>query len=256
MPDDAAPNGIAGGVADVAKSFGVGGTALVGGLALIGAAIWKAPEIQDRTTQIAVLIGSLVAGALAVLVGWLLLRQATHGGGAFAGNPAGARASEQIATGSTTENDVFIAAPMAGFGADEAGRKAAVELVRGVEVALRQLEHIRIVYTPLLARPESLQYETPATAFEAELAALRGAKRYVLILPESMPAGTSVLVTTGIAIARNIPTLILREGGRELPFLLEGAVQSRDVKVHCHPYTNLPGIQRLIQNNGLRLFGN
>lgn len=248
MADEKPKDGPWSSAADVAKAFGVGGTVLVAGLGLIGVAIWKAPEIQDRNTQAAVLIGSVVVGALAAILGWLLLRQAKQA----TPPPAPAPAS---AAGPATENDVFIAAPMAGFGTDEAGRKAAVELVRGAEAALRQLPGIRTVYTPVLARPDAAEYETPAAAFDAELAALRGAARYLLILPKGMPAGSSVLVTTGIAIARNIPTLILTEEGRDLPFLLDGATESRNVKVYWQEYTDLPSVRRLIQNNGLRLFG-
>jgi hypothetical protein len=239
MADSESKAGIWPVLADIAKTFGLGGVVLLGGIGLIGLAIFKAPEIADPLTQAVVVMGSLVVGCVLIALGSFLLRQKC----------------EPVLGGETREHDIFIAAPMAGFEGDEAGRIAAVDLVRCVEVALRQLPGIKDVYTPILARPEASQYETPATAFDIELKALSGAKRYVLILPKALPAGTSVLVTAGMAIGLKIPSVILAHEDQHLPYLLDGAVQSRNVNVHLYRYANLERIKHIIQNDGLRLFG-
>lgn len=70
-----------------------------------------------------------------------------------------------------------------------------------------------------------------------------------------MPAGTSVLVTAGIAIALGIPTVVLAQIGAQLPYLIEGSVGNQQVKVRLHLYDNIHDIEQMITNDGLRLFG-
>jgi hypothetical protein len=70
-----------------------------------------------------------------------------------------------------------------------------------------------------------------------------------------MPAGTSVLVTAGIAIGLGIPAVVFAQEKASLPYLIEGAVYSGKVKVRLHKYVNIQGIEQMIANDGLRLFG-
>jgi hypothetical protein len=147
---------------------------------------------------------------------------------------------------------MYIAAPMAGFGSDEAGRIAAVDLVNRTQAAL-QRGGLKNVYTPVLARPKADQYQTPSTGFDVEWHALRSSKRYLLILPPSLPAGTSVLVTAGIAIALGVPIVIFAQKGAALPYLIEGAVGSNHARLH--EYVKVVDIEQMIANDGLSLFG-
>ena len=203
-------------------------------------AIYKGSEFKDQSTQHSVLVFGVAMGVLAIGIG-LFLRWRD-------GAPS---AGEVVRAG---RYDVFIASPMAGFGADDTARKAAVDLVRAVDASLRKLD-LQNVYMPMAARPDTEDYETPAAGFDAELAALRGAKRYLLVLPGPMPAGTSVLVTIGIAIALKMPCAVLAPEGVKLPYLLDGAVQSKSVQLLLHRYTSTQNIGQLFTNNGLKLFG-
>jgi len=150
--------------------------------------------------------------------------------------------------------DLFIAAPMAGFGNDEAGLKKAVELVIGAQQAMERLSGIESVHSPAFTRPNRDKFESAATAFNVELDSLRGAKRYLLILPE-LPAQTSVLMTIGAAITLNIPCAILAKAGTEVPYLLQGAVDSKRAQVRLERYSDLKDIENIIAKEGLRLFG-
>src|SRR5205809_845084 len=210
---------------ELAKSFGLGGTIALVGFALIGLAIYKAPEFPERPIQVIDLAGGLVIGCLAILLGWLLIR----------------RASQPSSNGTRRhdEYDIFLAVPMAGFGVDEVGRKVAVDVVRSVDAALKRLPGVKNIHAPALVRPEVTNYETPSTAFDIELQALKGAKRYLLLLPPVIPATTSVLVTAGIAIGLNIPSVILAHETLELPYLLEGAVQSKQANIRLFRFSDI-----------------
>jgi hypothetical protein len=227
-------------VSDAGKSFGLNGLLILGGFGLAGAAIYKGPDFKEQSTQHSVLIFGVGMGLLAVGIG-LFLRWRD-----------GAPSADETRTSGGC--DVYIASPMAGYGADDGARKAAVDLVRTVEVSLRKLT-LQNIYMPMAARPDAKDYETPALGFEAELAALRGAKRYLLVLPGAIPAGTSVLVTAGIAIALKMPCAVLAPKGVNLPYLLDGAVQSKSVQFLLHRYENAEDIKQLFVNNGLKLFG-
>jgi hypothetical protein len=233
--------GIASGVVEVAKSFGLGGVVLVGGVVIIALAIFKGADIEDTQTQLIVIIGGFAGGVIMAAVGLFLLRR-------------GAR-SVVRQDDTHREHDVFIAAPMAGFGGDDAGRKATVDLIHLAAEALRRQRDVNDVYMPALARPDTANYETPATAFDLELAALKNAKKYMLILPPAAAPGSSVLVTAGIAIRENIPCVIFAPDGQALPYLLEGAAQSKHVNVRLHRYRDPKHLVHLIDTDGLRLFG-
>lgn len=227
------------GLGVILGGYGLGGLLIVLGVVLMGLALYKGPDFANAASQTGAMIGGGVAGIAAIGLGLYLLRSL----------PASGTAAQR-----TGRHDVFIATPMAGYGDDEAGRKAAVELVNAVQAALRRLPGVSDVYTPVLSRPEAADYETPATAFDLELAALRSAKRYLLILPSAMPAGSSVLVTAGIAIALGVPTAVLAPEGVP-PYLIDGAAQSKQVNLRVHHYQDLADIVRMIENDGLHLFG-
>ncbi|HME20005.1 MAG TPA: hypothetical protein VKI44_01335 [Acetobacteraceae bacterium] len=246
MSDDKDGTGLVSGGTTILRAYGLGGLLLVIGFVLMGLAIYKGPDFTETSTQNGVLVGGLVVGGFAVIVGLVLLRRAP---------PPTPAPTPTTRPRPTPRHDVYIAAPMAGFGTDEAGRNAAVELVNAVQAALRRLG-IEDVYTPVLARPDAPSYESPGTGFDVEWEALQSARRYLLILPPTMPAGTSVLMTAGAAIALGIPCVILSHESRSaLPYMLEGAVQSRQVNVRLHPYRDIDSIELLIRNDGLRLFG-
>jgi hypothetical protein len=244
MARDKGDGAAGGGWSDVVRNFGPSGVLLVGGFALIGVAIYKGPEFTGVWTQIGVIVGGFLGGGVAVLIGWLLL-------------PRGlAPASKEPASLSNRRYDVLIAAPMAGFGDDEDSRKAAVELVRFVETAVKRLPGVQNVHSPVLARPDPVDYENSAGGFDVEMAALGDAKRYLLILPPSIPPGTSVLVTAGIAIALKVPSVILADKRLgALPYLLDGAVKSKRANVRLYTYEDTDSLATLIRNDGLGLFG-
>jgi len=236
VSDDKGQGGLPYGLGTILGSYGLGGLVLVLGIVLVGLAIYKGAGFAAGTPQLAAVIGGSLLGLVVIAIGVVLLvRRPTE-------PPRPLR------------YEVYIAAPMAGFGSDEAGRKAAVDLVNRVQAALHRLG-LQNVYTPVLSRPESLQYETPSTGFDVEWQAIRSSKRYLLILPPDMPAGTSVLVTAGIAIALGIPTVVFARKNAPLPYLIEGAVESRQVKVRLHEYVDILGIEQMIANDGLRIFG-
>jgi hypothetical protein len=228
-------------LADLARSYGLGGVLVLVGFVIIGLAIFKAPEFTEVRTQYAVLGGAAVLGLLAIVLGLLMLRWKPR------------LAPRDNKTG--RQYDVFIAVPMAGFGTDELGRKAAVDLIRSVESALLKLPGVSSVHAPALVRPEADSYETPATAFDVEQQVLQNTKRYLLILPPTIPPATSVLITAGMAIALDIPSAIFAPEGKSLPYLLDGAVQSKLANIRLHRYTSTKGLEQLIVNDGLRLFG-
>ncbi len=227
-------------VADILKTYGLGGFLLIGGFALIGLTIYEDPSIADPVTQKEVLLTGLVSGALAIVIGGLLL---------WKGQPS-------LSSGLSNPNasiDIFIAAPMAGFRNSETERDTMNDFVRKVEASLKR-QGVANVHTPILSLPDSKLYEDPAVGLEVELAALRNSKRYLLILPEKIPALTSVLITTGIAIALNLPSVIFAKNGADLPYLLEGAVNDKKVNVQLRHYEDIKDVEQLIAINGLRLF--
>jgi hypothetical protein len=226
VSSDKEQGGLPYGLGAILTAYGLGGLVLVLGIVLVGLSIYKGPSFAVGVTQLVVVIGGLLLGLGVIALGVVLLLRGTRG------------SSRRL------RHDVYIAAPMAGFGSDEAGRKAAVDLVNRAQGAMQRLG-LQNVYTPVLARPESTNYEKPSTGFDVEWEALRSSKRYLLILPPEMPAGTSVLVTAGIAIALGVPTVVL----------IEGAVGSKQVKVRLHEYVEVRGIEEMIANDGLRLFG-
>jgi hypothetical protein len=235
MADDKADGGFWSSIVEFAKAFGLGGVLLISGFVLIGLTIDKATGFTNHQTQTGVLVGGSIAGLLAIVLGIFLPR----------GGLSSARSSKY---------DVFLAAPMAGFGSNEADRTTMNVLVGQVNAALGRQAGVKSVHTPILTRPDTKQFEDPAVGFAVELEALRSAKRYLLLLPEVIPAGTSVLMTAGMAIALDIPSVIFAKTNSSLPYLLEGAVESKKANVHLHRYTDFSDIDRLIINNGLRLF--
>jgi len=241
MSDEGGKEGMWSSLVAILKSFGLGGALILIGFGIVMLAIFKGPDFKPESAQPAVLWIGLGAGGLAIVIGLILLRL---------GPSINSTGIKRV-----SRYDVYIAAPMAGFGNDDEGRRTAVDLVRCIEGALLRLPDVRNVYTPVAARSQSAQYETPGTAFDTELTALRSAKRYLLVLPGALPAGTSVLVTAGIAIALKLPCAILAHKDLALPYLLDGAVQSRAVQLRQHRYTDAENIEKLFANNGLRLFG-
>lgn len=236
MSNDKEQGGLPYGLDNILANYGLGGLVIVLGIGLMGLSIYKGSSFTAQATQLGVVVGGSLIGLALTAVGVVLLRRGKTG------------------SWRTLRHDVFIAAPMAGFGADEAGRKAAVDIVNQTQAALQRLG-LQRVYTPVLARPEATKYETPSTGFDVEWEALRSAKRYLLILPTIMPAGTSVLVTAGIAVALGVPTVVFARKGAPLPYLIQGAVESKQVKVRLFEYLDFKEIEQTIINDGLRLFG-
>jgi hypothetical protein len=236
MNGDKEEGGLPYGLGAVLANYGLGGLVLVLGIVLMGLSIYKGSSFAAETTQLIVVIGGSLVSFAVIALGVVLLRR---------GKTDSSRAPR---------HDVFIAAPMAGFGTDEAGRKAAVDIVNRTQAALQRIG-LQQVYTPVLARPEPPKYETPSTGFDVEWDALRSSKRYLLILPAIMPAGTSVLVTAGVAVALGVPTVVFARKDAPLPYLIQGAVESKRVNVRLREYLDIDGIEQTITNDGLRLFG-
>lgn len=74
-------------------------------------------------------------------------------------------------------------------------------------------------------------------------------------MPPAIPAGTSVLVTAGIAIALDVPAAVFARKDARLPYLIQGAVESKAVKARLHEYIEVSDIEKIITNDGLQLFG-
>jgi predicted membrane protein len=127
------------GLGAILGSYGLGGLILVLGIVLAGLSIYKGSSFAAGTTQLSVVIGGSLLGLVVIIIGVVLLVR---------GGPAPSR---QLLHG------IYIAAPMAGFGADEGGRKAAVDLVNKTQAAL-QRRGLQNVYTPVVARPDTAQY--------------------------------------------------------------------------------------------------
>jgi hypothetical protein len=225
--------------ARLVREFGLGGVLIVGGFVIVGLAIFKGPDFADEHTQMRVLMGGAVAGLAAAVLGGVLMWRKPHA--AVPVEP------------SQRPIDVFIAAPMAGFGADDAGRKVAVEIVQTAQAALLRLG-LPNVHAPPLSRPVTDTYESPGTGFNVEAAALSQVKRYLLILPSAMPPGTSVLLTVGMAIALKLPCLVLADKTLTVPFLLEGAAQSKAVNLRLCRYQDAKELAKLIGNDGVKLW--
>lgn len=221
---------------EILRTYGIGGLVLLSGVALILVSIYKAPDLTGSTNQLIVLLGGPFVGLVLLGIGLWLIR------------------TSHITNGPRRppRYEIYIAAPMAGFDADEAGRQAAVDLVKRAEAAFDRLG-VKNIYTPVLSRPDRDKYETPQTGFDVEWEALRSTKRYLLILPPTLPAQTSVLVTAGVAIALSVPSVVLAQEGAPVPYLVEGATGSNHARLHR--YKNFHAIEHMIENDGLHLFG-
>src|SRR5436305_14363105 len=115
-------------VGELAKSFGLSGTIILVGLAIIGLALYKASEFSEHSVQIIALVAGLVTGAVAIAVGLVLILRAPR---------------ENPSRDHGHDCDIFLAVPMAGFEDDTESRKAAVELVHSVDAALKKLPVIK-----------------------------------------------------------------------------------------------------------------
>jgi len=229
-------------VTEFFRSFGFAGTIAAAGVIIMGLALYKGPDFKDANTQNIGVIGGFVIGLIVFGFGaWQLRRNPAMGGN------GGKRGSAKYA--------VFIAAPMAGFGDDAAGRKAGTEFVGSVRTALQKLLPDQFIYAAPLERTDPTVFETPATAFDKEREALHASERYVLVIPPVFPAGTSVLMTVGMAIGLDLRGLVLAPEGTKLPYLLEGADGSKSVKLHVVRYTDLASVRNIFDNNGIKIFG-
>jgi hypothetical protein len=225
------------------RSFGLGGSLVAGGAVIAGLALYKGPDLKDVHTQSIVVLAGLVVGVIVLGIGvWQLLR-----------DPVAAGKSGKPASGA--KYAVYIAAPMAGFGNDDAGRKQGTELVSAVQAALQKLLPGQSIYAAPLVRPDPGDFETPGAAFNREREALHASERYVLVVPPVFPAGTSVLMTVGMAIEKDLLCLVLAPQSMNLPYLLQGAKDSKDAKLSVALYTDIASVKHLFDNNGLTLFG-
>ena len=84
---------------------------------------------------------------------------------------------------------------------------------------------------------------------------MMGSKRYLLLLPVNFPPQTSVLMTVGMAVALKIPCAIFAEKDAKIPYLVEGAIASKDVTARLTRYADINDIEKCVENNGLHLFG-
>lgn len=231
-------------VTEFFRSFGLGGSLTAGGAVIAGLALYKGPDLKDVHTQSIVVLAGLAVGMVVLGIGvWQLLR----GPAAVAGKIAKPAGNAKYA--------VFIAAPMAGFGTDEASRKQGTELVGAVQAALQKLLPGESIYAAPLVRPDPKEFETPAIAFNKERDALQASARYVLVVPPVFPAGTSVLMTVGMAIGLDLPGLVLAPENMDLPYLLKGADGSKFVRLKVERYTDLASVHDLFDNNGINVFG-
>jgi hypothetical protein len=232
------------------QRYGFGATVLAGGIAIIILVLVFGAKFADHLLQATVVYG---AGGFGILLFGLGLFWTVR-------PPALSRsiADDQLARlqpGREDLFDIFIAAPMAGFGKDEEALKNATAFVLQVQVAVQGLRGITRVHSPPFTHPDRSKFDTPTAAFEEERKALLGSRRYLLILPPVDAPASSVLLTAGMAIAMDLPCLVLAPANHVLPYLIEGASQSRPVKLRIERYSSIDDVERIVRIDGLKLFG-
>ncbi len=62
-------------------------------------------------------------------------------------------------------------------------------------------------------------------------------------------------MTVGMAIEKDLLCLVLAPQRMDLPYLLEGAKDSKAAKLSVALYTDIASVKHLFDNNGLTLFG-
>src|SRR5215813_9272737 len=98
MSGDKGRDGLPYGLGDVLGRYGLGGVVLVLGIVLVGLSIYQGPSFAAGLAQLSAIIGGSVLGLVVIVIGIRLLSR---------GEPAVRR---------PVNHDVYIAAPMAGFG--------------------------------------------------------------------------------------------------------------------------------------------
>jgi hypothetical protein len=145
---------------------------------------------------------------------------------------------------SSEKYDIFISTPMSGL--ERTSYVAHRQGVLDVIDALRTHCGFKEVYCDIARFPKQKRFEANDVAFDRDLEAIRGSKRFVLIYPEAAPSGA--LVEVGMALALRKPAVIWARNPAELPFILQKLPRTYD-------YDSFGDIIRHLRDNQAGAFG-
>lgn len=157
--------------------------------------------------------------------------------------------SEAVETSPASRYDVFVSAPMAGFGDDgKAYQRSRSDVLRLIRT-LKEHCGARTVFYAGETLPSVRAFEAADLSLDTDLEALRASRCFVLVFPASI--ATSALVEVGVAIGLRKPVVIHVLEGVELPYLLrheQGPGESHGA-VHIYRYANFSDILHVYENN-------